>query len=240
GARLAARGYRFSTNCDTEVLAYWLAEFGVNGLTDLNGMFAFAFWDKKERRFLLAPDPLGIKPLFLPHPREVLVFALGVKAILPFLLNCEPDLNAVFEFVTFQQTISDRTIFRGIKKLSPGQWLAWTPEQVTQGCYWTLAGGTAFRGTHAEAAESYRSLLSAAVQRQMISDVPLGSHLSSGLDSSAVATLAAEHARSPLATFTGAFTDAVYYDERLGARAVARRIGAEMHEVEIVPSDFTA
>jgi asparagine synthase (glutamine-hydrolysing) len=238
--RLAARGYRFSTNCDTEVLAYWLAEFGVNGLTDLNGMFAFAFWDKKERRLLLARDRVGIKPLYIARTREVLIFASEVKAILPFLLSCEPDLNAVFEFVTFQQMISDGTIFRGIKKLSPGQWLEWTPEQVAQGRYWTLAGGTTFRGTHAEAVETYRSLLRGAVKRQMISDVPLGSHLSSGLDSSAVATLAAGYARSPLATFTGAFTDAAYYDERLGARAVARRVGAEAHEVEIVPSDFTA
>jgi len=240
GARLEARGHRLATNCDTEVLCYWLAQFGEDGLADLGGMFAFAFWDRDEQRLLLARDRIGMKPLYLAQAGQALIFASEVKAILPFLRACEPDPETIFEFVSFQQTISDRTIFRGITTLPPGHWLAWTPDRVTRGRYWTLPEGTSFGGTHGEAVEHYRSLLRAAVKRHMIADVPLGSHLSSGLDSSAVATLAASHSSDPLATFTGAFRDDEYYDERAGARAVASRIGAEAHEVEIVPADFTS
>ena len=238
GARLEQLGHRLSTHCDTEVLAYWLAHFGESGLADLNGMFAFAFWDTKERTLLLARDRIGIKPLYLASHGGVLVFASEIKAMLPFLPQCAADAEAVFEFVTFQQTVSDRTVFRGISRLSPGRWLKWTPGKLSERSYWNLAIAQTFRGTHIDAVEHYRSLLDAAVQRQMISDVPLGSHLSSGLDSSAIATLAARHSSSKIATFTGAFTDGDYYDERAGTRVVAAHIGADAHEIEITAPDF--
>lgn len=238
GARLERLGYSFSTECDTEVLAYWLAQFGVTGLADLNGMFAFAFWDRKERTLLLARDRIGIKPLYVAPRGRALVFGSEIKAMLPFLPRCEPDVKALYEFVTFQQTISERTVFSGVSRLLPGRWLKWTPEDLSEGSYWDLSIAHTFQGTHADAVEHYRSLLDAAVKRQMISNVPLGSHLSSGLDSSAVATLAARHAPSKLATFTGAFTDSDYYDERVGTRMVAKHIGAEAHEIEIGAADF--
>lgn len=240
GARLRGLGYQLTTHCDTEVVAYWLAHFGEKGLADFNGMFAFAFWDTKEQTLLLARDRIGIKPLYLAQTPRALIFASEIKAMLPFLPACEPDAEAIFEFVTFQQTVSERTVFRGITKLSPGQWLKWSPTQITKGRYWTLQPAEKFNGTHSAAVEKYRFLLDAAVQRQMVSDVPLGSHLSSGLDSSAVATFAARYAGAPLSTFTGAFTDHDYYDERSGARAVAARIHADAHEVEISAADFEA
>src|SRR5262249_26623547 len=151
---------------------------------------------------------------------------------------CRPDPAALYEFVTFQQTVSDRTVFDGVARLSPGCWLKWTPGGETRGSYWQLAVTQTFEGTHADAVAQYRQLLDAAVRRQMISAVPRGSHLSSGLDSSAVACFASRHGSSRLATFTGAFTDDAYYDERAGTRAVAKRIGADAHEVEIAAADF--
>ena len=238
GARLERLGHRLSTHCDTEVLAYWLAHFGESGLADLNGMFAFAFWDAKERTLLLARDRIGIKPLYFASHGCALIFGSEIKAMLPFLPRCDADAEAIYEFVTFQQTVSDRTVFRGISRLSPGRWLKWTPANLREGTYWDLSIAPTFRGTHAEAVERYRLLLDAAVQRQMISDVPLGSHLSSGLDSSAVATLAARHSSSRLATFTGAFTDGDYYDERTGTRIVAAQISADAHEIEITAHDL--
>lgn len=238
GARLRSLGYNLSTNCDTEVLAYWLANFGEAGLADLNGMFAFAFWDTKQQTLLLARDRVGIKPLYVAKAGRVIVFGSEIKSMLPFLPACRPDPEAIYEFVTFQQTVSDRTVFHGVSRLSPGRWLKWTPSQVTEGCYWNLAITQSFRGTHNEAVEQYRVLLDRAVNRQMVSDVPLGSHLSSGLDSSAIATLAARHHPGRLSTFTGAFTDSGYYDERAGTRAVAAKIGADAQEIEITPDDF--
>lgn len=240
GARLATHGYRFTSHCDTEVLIYWLAHFGVEGLADLNGMFAFAFWDTKEQKLLLARDRIGIKPLYLARSGRTLIFASETKAMLPFLPSCEANSEAMLEFISFQQSISDLTLFSGISKLRPGHWLQWTPDQTAEGKYWELQSGPRFDGSHNDAVENYRSLLNAAVKRQMISDVPLGAHLSSGLDSSAVATYAAKHVTYPLSTFTGAFTDDDYYDERAGSRAVAAQIGADAHEIEIKASDFEA
>lgn len=236
--QLEGRGRVFATNCDTEVLAYWLAEFGAGGLADLNGMFAFAFWDQREQTLLLARDRVGIKPLYLASAGRCLLFASEAKALLPFLGNSVVDAEGLFEFLSFQQLISSRTLFRGVTRMDPGTWAKWTPAGVTYGRYWTLDPQSDFRGSHADAVETYRELLAASVKRQLMSDVPLGAHLSSGLDSSMVASYAAAQRGTPLQTFTGAFAEGDYYDERAGARAVAARINAERHEVEIRASDL--
>ena len=236
--QLEGRGRVFATNCDTEVLAYWLAEFGSSGLAELNGMFAFAFWDKREQVLLLARDRIGIKPLYLAAAGRRLLFASEAKALLPFLGNTGVDAESLFEFLSFQQLISNRTLFRGVTRMEPGTWVKWTAAGVKRGTFWTLEARSDFRGSHADAVDRYRGLLAASVKRQLMADVPLGAHLSSGLDSSMVASYAAGQVHTPLQTFTGAFADGGYYDERAGARAVASRIGADRHEVEIGASDL--
>ena len=125
--RLQKLGYQFATKSDTEVLLYWLIEFGVKGLPHINGMFAFALWNKKANTLLLARDRLGIKPLYYYVRKDILVFASEIKAVLPLVISKSANLNAIYEFLTFQNIISEKTFFENISKLLPGHWLRWTP-----------------------------------------------------------------------------------------------------------------
>lgn len=239
-AQLEARGHRFQTQTDTEVVLLAYREWGLDALRLLNGMFAFAIVDVAKREVLLARDRLGIKPLYFQQIGGDLVFASEVKAMSPAAPAARPRAATLLEFLTFQNVLSDQTFFADVQKLPPAGWLRWRPQGVTQGRFWELEfshGGS--QPTFAEAAEEYADVLQRAVRRHMIADVPVGAYLSGGFDSASVATLARDEVGSePFHTFTGAFTDAPYYDERSGSRAVAQRIGARTHEVEIRPFDF--
>jgi len=231
--------YNFRTNSDTEVMLHCLIEYGIGALPKFNGMFAFAFWDSKEKNLLLARDRLGIKPLYYYIENNMrLVFASEIKAILPMMAQREVNLNTVYEFLTFQNIITNNTFFKNIYKLPPGYWMRWRPSGITTGCYWDISFKRDFNGTFQDAVEEYTKTLKNSVERHMISDVPVGSYLSGGFDSSSVTTLAASNLTGPINTFTGAFTDTPYYDERTGSRAVAKNIGAIIHEIEITPQDY--
>lgn len=232
-------GYKFVTKSDTEVLLYWLAEHGISGLTDFNGMFVFAFWDRKEKSLLLARDRLGIKPLYYcTIDKGTLVFASEIKGILPLVPDKAPNMHAVYEFLSFQNILSDKTFFHSIYRLLPGHWLRWTHSGTTSGCYWDVAFVRDHEYHFKDIIEEYSEVLQNSVTRHMIADVPVGAYLSGGFDSSSVATIASSLITEPLHTFTGAFTDATYYDERIGSRAVSENIGAIIHEIEITPMDY--
>jgi len=236
--KLSGRGVRFTTSSDTEVLLFWLAEFGTGGLAELNGMFAFACWDCREQSLLLARDRLGIKPLYYTRTGGELAFASEIKALLPLLGRPEPEPNAIFEYLTFQNIVGEKTFFRNVHKLLPGRWLRWSPAGVSQGAFWELSFPRDWRGGFDQAREEYSQTLREAVERHLIADVPVGSYLSGGFDSGTVATVAAGLLPGKMSTFTGAFTDSSYYDERSGSRAVAAGIGAEPFEVVITPTDY--
>jgi asparagine synthase (glutamine-hydrolysing) len=237
--RLEGTGHSFRTSSDTEVLLQWLGCKWRDGLADLNGMFALALWDRRERRLLLARDRVGIKPLYvLPTGDGGLVFASEVKAILAVSGRLEPNLPAIFQFLTFQNVLTEDTFFRNVSKLPPSGWLEWSPTGITRGTFWTPVFDYGFNGHFTEIIRTFRATLERSVERHMIADVPVGSYLSGGIDSSAVTIVAARHSQQPLHTFTGAFTDAPYYDERVGARAVAGKAGATLHEIEITADDF--
>jgi asparagine synthase (glutamine-hydrolysing) len=235
---LALDGFRFRTASDTEVLLCWLIRHGIDGLAELNGMFHFGLWDRAERKLLLARDRLGIKPLYYGVHGGWIVFGSEIKALVPFLSKREADREAVFEFLTFQNVLSERTFFKDVRKLQPGHWLVWQPDGWEEGVFWSLDFPEPFEGSYEDAEAAYLETLEASVARHLRSDVEVGAYLSGGFDSSTVAVLAAERMSKTLHTFTGAFTDAPYYDERDGSRAVARSIGAELHEIEITPRDF--
>lgn len=236
---LEGRGERFATHSDTEVLLRYLMVHGVEGMIRFNGMFAFALWDKKNRRLLLARDRLGIKPLYLWRHGANIAFASEIKALLPLMPAVAPDHAAIFQFLTFQNILTDETFFKGIYKLLPGGWMIWEPGRpLRHGRYWDMEFTNSFTGGFQDAVEEYSACFERAVNRHMTADVPVGAYLSGGIDSAAVATGAARHAAGPLHTFTGAFTDAPYFDERVGSRAVAQQLSAIVHEVEITAQDF--
>jgi asparagine synthase (glutamine-hydrolysing) len=238
GDTLRSAGGKLRSKSDTEVLLYWLARSGHAGLADLNGMFAFAYWNDNQKTLLLARDRLGIKPLYYTKVDGRLIFASEIKALLVWRLDPRTNYRAVGEFLSFQNVLSEHTFFRDIYKLQPGRWLRWSPGDVRQGTFWDVKFGNAFNGNFADAVSQYRQVLDQAVTRHVIADVPVGAYLSSGIDSSSVTAIAATKLARPMRTFTGAFEDAPYYDERQGARLVSDALQAEQNDILIRPRDF--
>lgn len=236
--KLEQVGHKFDTQSDTEVLMNWCIEYGTDGLTELNGMFAFVLWDRREKSLLLVRDRLGIKPLYYTLQGGRLIFGSEIKGLLPWLSNRRPNFDAIFEFMTFQNILGNHTFFSDVNMLPAGSWLRFTPNGFKTGNYWDISLPRNYRGDIVNAVDEFREALDHAIDRHLVSDVPVGSYLSGGIDSSSVSTVASRKLEGCLYTFTGAFTDAEKYDERVGSRSVARNIGAKLHEVVICAEDF--
>lgn len=235
---LEAKGESFRSASDTEVLLTLLRRDGEGALAQLNGMFAFAFWDSHTGELLLARDCLGIKPLvYAPLPGGHLAFASEIHALRAYPgIDLAHDAEALSEFLACLYVPAPLTIHRGIRKLPPGHVLRWrlgTP-MAAPSPYWRprYCGGRAV-GLD-EAVEELTPLVRAAVVDMMIADVPVGCFLSGGIDSSVIAALMAEElrrqGRPALRSFTMTF-DAAAYDEREPARRVAEHIGSEHVEL---------
>jgi asparagine synthase (glutamine-hydrolysing) len=239
-AELQARGHRYKTRCDTETIVHAYEEFGDEVPRHLQGMFAFAIWDARQRRVLLARDRLGIKPLYVSCTPTELLFGSEIKAILAALPAAPPlDEAAVPAYLANGFVNGEQTLFRGIRRLRPGHTLSWSAaDGVQQRCYWRLpapagAGGRSF-GAEADA---LRPRLAAAVRRHLMSDVPLGVFLSGGIDSSAIAALAAQQSSTALQTFAVGFADP-RANELAYARQVAESIGSRHHDLVVTPGQF--
>ncbi len=235
---LEAHGHRFRSTSDTEVLLAALIEWGDACLARLDGMFAFAWMDRHTGRVLLARDHLGIKPLYYAETAGGLIFASEIKALLQFpALRVERDDVALRNPSFF--LLSPDTGFTGIKKLPPAHALS-----VAGGCvrlwpYWTIEPAETL-GSEAEAIETIGGLIEQAVERQMISDRPIGAFLSGGLDSSLVSALMRRHHGGPIDAFTITFSsqDQRYErtpDDAVYARRVSTHFGFRLHEFEIEP-----
>jgi asparagine synthase (glutamine-hydrolysing) len=236
---LEARGHVFHTRSDTEVLLHGWREWGAQMPARLVGMFAFALWDRKAGRLLLARDPLGEKPLhyaWLPDGGFAFASEIGgLKALSELPLGLDPV--ALDDFLALGYVPEPATIHAAIRRLPPGHLmlLGLGEAQATQQRYWAPPR-VAVAGS-ADAAEALRSRLDAAVQARMMADVPLGAFLSGGIDSGAVTSLAAVAAGKPLATFTIGFAGAA--DERADAKMVAERYGTR-HVAEDGAADYLA
>jgi asparagine synthase (glutamine-hydrolysing) len=238
---LAARGERFETAADTEVLLKQYARFGVAGFHALNGMFAAAFWDTRARRLCLVRDRMGVKPLYYYWDGKVFAFASEIKALLSVpAVEKSIEPCALWDYLTFRYVPGPRTAWRHISKVQPGYHVtidaAGGAPVVTR--WWSLpdAAATPARDERAMV-EEFGALFEDAVRLRMIADVPVGVMLSGGIDSSAVAAVAAAtHPR--LKTFSVSFADSPATDERAYARAVAAHLGTEHAEVEIGQREF--
>src|SRR6185295_10201640 len=202
----------------------------------LRGMFAFALWDARARRLLIARDRVGIKPLYYTLAADRLLFASELKALLQ-LPEVARDLNwhSVDHLFTFLATPPAESIIEGVRKLEPGHILVASPHAgVHVERYWDLA----FRPDRGRSEEYFvdrlRELLEESVHLHLASDVPLGAFLSGGIDSSAVVATMADLTTEPVKTFSIGFTDADY-DETRHARAVAEQLGTEHHELILEP-----
>lgn len=232
-AELEARGHRFRTHGDTEVLVHLYEEDGVHFAERLRGMFAVALWDARAQRLVLARDRYGIKPLYYRSDDDELAFASELRA----LPRGEIDLDALEAFLAFNSIPAPHSIFSGTRKLPPGCVLVWESGTTTIERFArpapVAAGGERGEDVLALAAE-LRARLRDSVRAHLVSDVPVGVLLSGGIDSSALAALAAQESRDKLRTFSIGFEERSF-DELADARLVAARYDTDHHELVLRP-----
>jgi len=236
---LLSRGHRYQTRSDTETILHLYEEEGEACVERLSGMFAFAIWDEKRGRLLLARDRLGIKPLYYASTDSELLFASEIKAILEG--GFEPELNeeVLPEYLATRFVSGASTLFRGIRKLEPGRTLCWTREEgFRERRYWSIpAPAQGSRDAEAPRAEDLRRRLRDCVRSHLMSDVPLGLFLSGGIDSSGLLGLMTPLVEEPVRTFAVGFAEREA-DELAYARLAADRAGSIHREVVVSPEDF--
>lgn len=242
--RAQLSGYPFRTQSDTEVLLAAYTRWGVGCLQHLNGMFAFALWDRQTGQLVLARDRLGKKPLYYYLDDQYLLFASEVRALLQTGLVPRQLHTAVLPTYLMYQTVpSPETLVRNVRQLEPGQYALFANDQWTERPYWELLKPTpanpALLGNTTAVRAEVRRLMQGAVARRMVSDVPLGAFLSGGIDSSAVVALMAEQSERPVNTFTITFTEK-QFDESIQARQLARRFNTRHTDLCLRPDDLLA
>jgi asparagine synthase (glutamine-hydrolysing) len=234
-------GVRFRTTCDTEVILHLYARDGERCLERLDGMFAFALWDQRRRRLLLARDRLGEKPLYWADPGGTLVFGSEIKALLRHpLVGRAVNEEAIPSYLTHLVTPSPHTLFQGVNKLPPGTMATCDASGLHLARYWDLFTPRRWAPQPLpEAARRVRHLLERSAEARLMSDVPVGVLLSGGLDSTVLLALLHERASS-LSTFSVGFAGGGPFDERAEASRVAKHFGTDHHEVAISEHDALA
>jgi asparagine synthase (glutamine-hydrolysing) len=238
---LEARGHRLGTRSDVEVIAHLYEERGVDVAAALDGMFAFALWDARNRRLVLGRDRLGIKPLYLAEVGRRLLFGSEAKCLLAGGLEPEIDRQSLHDYLTLGYVAGPASIFAGARQLPPGHVLIAEPGRaVRTTAYWTLAGHAAPDDGRSDAAweREFVQTLREAVASHLMSDVPLGVFLSGGLDSGSIVALMHELGVHPIRTFTIDFEEQSFSEAAL-ARQVAARYGTEHHELVVRPDAAT-
>jgi asparagine synthase (glutamine-hydrolysing) len=242
--RLLARGHQFSTHSDTEVIVHLYEDHGDDLVDHLNGMFAFALWDERRRRLLVARDRMGEKPLYFARTANSFIFSSELKSLVVHPeVGRRVNLLALRKYLQYEFVPAPHTMIEGVHKLRPAHRLIFEKGEWRTEPYWRLSyEGERLKIDENEAAEEVHDRLREAVRMRLISDVPLGVLLSGGIDSSAVASLACEAAEGRVKTFSIAFEEKSF-DESSYARLVAERLGTEHYErrfteremLEIVP-----
>ena len=243
--KLAGRGHSFTSSGDTEVLLHGLQEYGISFIEQLNGMFAFAWWDRRERELLLARDHMGIKPLYYASPQPgTLLFASEIKALCAHPgLKREPDFEALQQHLAYCHSSEDRTALKDVKRLQPGHWLRWraTTRRIEIQNFWRLPFKQAPAEDRCEAAAELQRLVREATIKQLVSDVPVGAFLSGGLDSSFLATIAARKIGRDFRCYTISYPnvdntlDRAHQDAPY-ARRLAKALGVRLEEIELSPA----
>jgi asparagine synthase (glutamine-hydrolysing) len=241
---LKDKGHVFYTLSDTETIVHLYEEYGENFVQHLNGMFAIAIWDEKIRRLVLARDRIGIKPLYYYIDNSRLLFASEIKAILEDDIVREIDLQALWDYLSYNYIPGPLSIFKGIRKLMPGHMLICQNGRLEIKSYWDLPFGSSESGfqhhlSEREYEEGLYERLKEAVKLQLVSDVPLGVFLSGGIDSSTVVAIMREVSNNKIKTFSIGFEEKSY-DELDYARAVAQKFETEHHEMVVTmkPQDI--
>lgn len=228
---LQKRGHVFRTLSDAEVVIHLYEESGFDALESLNGMFAFALHDERNRVTWIARDRLGIKPLFYLDSGNTLAFSSDINALRK-LASVTLDIAQAINFVTFSYVPGVDTIWSKIKRLPPAHFLSVRDGKFSSACYWRPDQGRSVKGSPGEAGEQLETILSDSVALELRSDVPLGVFLSGGIDSSAIVAIASEHLSSQLVTYTIEFEGKASKDGTF-ARMVADQYGTDHRVVRM-------
>ncbi|MBI4386190.1 MAG: asparagine synthase (glutamine-hydrolyzing), partial [Elusimicrobia bacterium] len=234
-SELERRGHRFKTHADTEVIVHLYEEKGVECFKDLSGMFAIALWDPEKEQLVLARDPLGVKPLYYALAAGGLYFGSELKALRKVPeISLDIDLTSLDSYLDHLHISAPRSIYREVFKLRPGQWLIWRDGSLRTGTFWEPRVHPV-RMDWKDAVAGLDGLLGRILEDQRAADVPIGLFLSGGLDSSALAYYLAG-ARVPPEAFCVYFSgEAEAFNEVHKARAVARRLGLTLNELQVEP-----
>lgn len=238
--RLVERGHVFRTSSDTEVILHLYEEEGERCVRSLNGIFAFAIWDANRKSLFLARDHMGVKPLYFARAREAFVFASESKAITASgYVDPRCREQGVFEYFVFRHIAGAGTLLQDVECLLPAHTLRLQDGTVRIERYWspTSPFDAGVPGDERRAAESLSALLDDAVRTQLVSDVPLGTFCSGGVDSSLVTALAARATAHPINTFSVGFHE-TGFDETEFARVVSSRYGTVHHELRLGGREF--
>jgi asparagine synthase (glutamine-hydrolysing) len=230
---LLARGHTFSSRSDTEVIIHGYEEWGIDVVSRLRGMFAFALFDKPGNKLVLVRDRLGVKPMKYFYDGETIIFSSELKGLM-HLVPRRMDVASLNRFLTLKYIPSPNTIMEGVKKLSPAGILEYDMDsgEIKTGSYWKPEFCPKNAFSFDEAKAGFRELLSESVFMRTISDVPVGVYLSGGMDSSAMVAFLKENGVDDISTFTIKF-DRPGYDESEYARAVANRFQTRHHEFPV-------
>ncbi|MFC1576935.1 asparagine synthase (glutamine-hydrolyzing) [Candidatus Omnitrophota bacterium] len=232
---LAARGHRFRSHSDTEVIIHAYEQWGKECLHRLIGMFAFAIWDTKKKIMFAARDRLGIKPFYYHYNGKRFVFASEIKAILEDAsVDRKPDHSAIYDYLRHMYTVNDNTFFSAVKKLLPGNYLIMEGGSLSVKEYWDVRFVEDEVKNERYYIERCLDLLEDSVRIHLRSDVPVGSHLSGGLDTSCLVALATRMLPHKLNTFSGFYAEDGPMSDAQYIRIMADKYGTRHHEV--VPS----
>ena len=237
---LEARGHKFKTNSDTEVIVHSYEEYGEECFKRFNGMFAIGIWDESQKRLVLARDRLGKKPLYYSLINGTFIFASELKAILGYpYFPRKVDPLSLMKYLFFEYIPSPHTIFKDAKKLPPASYLIWEGRKTEAQEYWSpfCIEQTEKDLPEAEVELRMVDLLRNSVKRRLISDVPLGVFLSGGIDSSTITAFAQKEVPGKIKTFSIGFED-LSFDESKYARLASKHLGTEHHEQTMTPADL--
>lgn len=236
---LQAKGHRFKTGSDCEVLIHLYEEYGDDFVQHLNGMYGFALWDSRRKRMLVGRDRLGIKPIYIYRSGSILAFSSEAKAFLA-LPGFSPDVDhgALRSFIGLGYVPAPQSIFKGVEKLPVASMMVIEGGKTTVGRYWSISGTIDRATTERDWIERVRKRLEQSVRMQMVSDVPIGAFLSGGVDSSAVVAYMAAASDLPIKTyaigFDGGGADS-FYNELPYARRVSELFKTDHHEIIVRP-----
>ncbi|MDC1135648.1 asparagine synthase (glutamine-hydrolyzing) [Alphaproteobacteria bacterium] len=230
--------WQFKSDSDTECVLASYDKFGKKCLANFRGMFSFALWDETKNTLFCARDRFGIKPFYYFINGNIFYFASEAKALIPFLSHITTDEEALAEYLTFQHSIGEKTLFEGIKQLMPGHSLCIEDGNLIIEKYWDISYEVDFQNDQRYFQDTLRDLLEQSVKLHARGDVKIGSYVSGGIDSSLIYNIATQKTRTSKLGFHGKYTEFEGYDESDFALEASRKVNGNLECVDINSDDF--